>query len=243
MSIHKKAVAVVRDLANRVSARLGGSTYAAGSLAVTTGFDTSGYPTMSVGAGSAGGQNAFIRVIEAPSLGTNAVGNAQDSYGPLIAQVALETIVIGSTLALAASPTGATWSNSVATFTTSAPHGLSTGMEVAIAGVTNTGYDGTYGPITVTSTTVFTVPLLASSTLSASGSGTAQQVLALLDSFNQMILLGEVHSVMSRVDLWLLANGTAPTSISAFSSTAVGTSGVPVAVYDSNVYWPLIGNM
>src|SRR5271163_3127794 len=95
-TIHKKGVTLVRDLANRVQARLGQSTYSAGALTVTTGFDTNGYPTMSVGPGTTGTQSLFLRLIEVPSLGTNAVGNAQDSYGPYQTQVAMESKSIGS---------------------------------------------------------------------------------------------------------------------------------------------------
>lgn len=84
-SIHKKIVAMSRDLADRLTVRLNGT------LALVQSFDTNGNPTIAIGAGSAGGQNAFIRLIESPSLGVNAVGNSQDSYGPNICQVALET--------------------------------------------------------------------------------------------------------------------------------------------------------
>jgi hypothetical protein len=231
-SIHKKNVAVVKDLANRVQVRLP-------SLAVTTGFDATGNPTLSVGALTTGTQSAFVRLIEFPSLGVNAVGNAQDSYGPSIVQVALETQSLGS--AVGGAITATSWANNVVTVTTTSAHGLVSGMEVAVAGVTNTAYNGTFGPITVLSTTQYSYPITGASQASSSG-GTTTQVVALLDNVNQLALLGEVHMVMSRVDLWLTANGTAP-SVNAFSTSAAGTSGGPLASYDSDVRFPLIGNM
>jgi hypothetical protein len=232
-SIHKKNVAIVKDLANRVQLRLGTA------LTVTTGFDATGNPTMSVGPLTTGTQSAFVRFIEFPSLGVNAVGNAQDSYGPNIAQIALECQSLG--VAVGGAITAATWANNVATITTTSAHGLSTGMEVAVAGVSVAGYNGTYGPITVLSTTQYSYPITGSS-LASSSAGTTTQVVALMDNYNQLILLGEIHMTMVRLDLWLSANGTAP-SVSTFSASAANTSGGPMASYDSDVRFPLIGNM
>ncbi len=57
-----------------------------------------------------------------------------------------------------------TSSSTTATVTTSAAHGYTTGNTVAIAGVSQSGYNGTY-TITVTSTTTFTYTLTAAQTV------------------------------------------------------------------------------
>jgi hypothetical protein len=87
-SIHKKNSAIARDLVQRLTVRT--------SLTIVAGTDSNGCPTIAIGAGSPGGQNAFIRLLELPSIGTNAVGNSQDSYGPSVAQLVLETSTIAN---------------------------------------------------------------------------------------------------------------------------------------------------
>lgn len=63
------------------------------SLTVVESVDGSGNPTLLVsdGTAAAGEQVVFIRFLEYPQIGTNSIGLAQDSFGPHIAQVAMET--------------------------------------------------------------------------------------------------------------------------------------------------------
>jgi len=55
----------------------------------------------------------------------------------------------------------AIWAANVVTFTTSAAHTLAVGDKTVIAGVTPSGYDGTYIVVSVPSTTQFTAELLS----------------------------------------------------------------------------------
>jgi hypothetical protein len=61
---------------------------------VTEGYDTSGLPTLLIGAGTAGSQSAFIRVKPIDSIGTDSFGNAQRSFGPHAIQIVVETSTI-----------------------------------------------------------------------------------------------------------------------------------------------------
>lgn len=88
VSILKTAFALQREIGNKLSVRYGAL---ATPLAVALSADSSGNPTISIGAGSPGGQNLFIRIIEFPSLGVDSVGGSQVSYGPHKIQLAMET--------------------------------------------------------------------------------------------------------------------------------------------------------
>ncbi len=102
MSLQKKtALTISRELAAKISKRLPST------LILTEGFDASGNPTMTINDGTAATteQNFFIRTIEQP-VPTNAVdslGLTQQSYGPHVIQIAMET----STVALLGFPTDA----------------------------------------------------------------------------------------------------------------------------------------
>jgi len=69
----------------------------------------------------------------------------------------------------------ATWSNNVATITTSAGHGLTAGKRVNISGVSISAYNGTYTVASVVDATSFTVALPLGSDPGAGSSGTSQQ--------------------------------------------------------------------
>ncbi len=71
---------------------------------------------------------------------------------------------------IAASPGGATQSGATATFTTTAPHGLTANTKVRITGVGVAGYNGLRTIATVPSTTTFTATLPTTG-LAASGGG------------------------------------------------------------------------
>jgi hypothetical protein len=63
---------------------------------VTNGSDASGNATIQVGAGTIGSQSAFIRTLALPSIGTDAFGLTQRSFGPHIIQVVLETSTVAN---------------------------------------------------------------------------------------------------------------------------------------------------
>ena len=60
-------------------------------LTNVTGFDSNGNPTIAIGAGSAGGRNAFIRVQPISwSLAQDIFGNSANQYGPHVVQLCTE---------------------------------------------------------------------------------------------------------------------------------------------------------
>lgn len=63
---------------------------------VANGFDASGNPTILLGAGTAGSQSAFIRVLPIASIGTDSLGLTQRSFGPHVIQVVLETSAVAN---------------------------------------------------------------------------------------------------------------------------------------------------
>jgi hypothetical protein len=90
MAATYKSSVIARQLAEDLGLRLG--------LVVTTGVDGSGNPTIAVGAGTAGSQSAFIRVLQdyTPSLQVDGIGQVQRVYTPHVIQLVLETSTIAN---------------------------------------------------------------------------------------------------------------------------------------------------
>jgi hypothetical protein len=84
-------------------------------------------------------------------------------------------------VAIAASPAGATENGFLVTIATGAPHGLSTGQSVTIAGVAVAGYNGTFPVVSTPSSTQFTY-VSGASGLAASGGGTAASAAATIQT-------------------------------------------------------------
>src|SRR5690242_1089435 len=82
---------------------------------------------------------------------------------------------------IAASPSGATENGFLVTITTIAPHGLSAGQSVTIAGVGVAGYSGTYQVVAALNSTQFTY-IAGASGLAASGGGTAASATATIQT-------------------------------------------------------------
>lgn len=89
--------------------------------------------------------------------------------------------------------TAATWSGSVATFTTSTAHNYSTGTYVTVAGVTPTGYNG-YFYVTGTTSTTFTVAMAVDPGGAGTVFGSAQTVSHAVDGtqINQNIFTNPI---------------------------------------------------
>lgn len=61
--------------------------------------DVDGYPLVSVGPGTAGGQNAVIKVMSAAApLAKDALGNVANIYTPDVMMIALEAGAVGASL-------------------------------------------------------------------------------------------------------------------------------------------------
>lgn len=82
----------------------------------------------------------------------------------------IDTTLTPGASTIAAAPGGAVRLSNVVTITTTASHGLFSGKQVVIAGVTDATFNGTF-EITVTGTTTFTYPQIAAN--GTSGAGTA----------------------------------------------------------------------
>lgn len=89
MAATYKSTVLARQMAEDLKIRTG--------LAVTTGLDSSGNPTILVGAGTAGSQSAFIRIKQQDNIFTDPVTyNAARSYTPHVTQVVVETSSIAN---------------------------------------------------------------------------------------------------------------------------------------------------
>jgi hypothetical protein len=110
MTNHKKVAVLARELSNRLQIRLAAL---ATPLFVFQTFDATYNALIGIApsaaeaqglvtgvAGTAGHQDAVIRIAEMPSIGTNAVGNAQDSYGPHVLEMALEATAASAAVSL-----------------------------------------------------------------------------------------------------------------------------------------------
>ena len=91
----KIAQVIQANLAAELTVRGSVNAAVAGAQLVQT-TDSSGNPVITVGSSVAGQDYAFIRVIQQPSLMTDALGNAQRTYAPTIIQVALEASSAGN---------------------------------------------------------------------------------------------------------------------------------------------------
>jgi hypothetical protein len=87
MASTAKANSLARQIKEDLSLRLS-------ALACTLGYDASGNPQVTVGAGTAASQSAYIRVISEASSQVDALGLAQRVYTPHIIQLVLETSTI-----------------------------------------------------------------------------------------------------------------------------------------------------
>ncbi len=111
---------------------------------------------------------------------------------------------------IAASPTGAVRSGGITTITTNAPHGFSSGDIVAIAGVTDISFDGTFAIGSVTPTT-FTY-IQTGQPNSTSGGGTATDLFVGGTQF--LFDIGVTSSTGKVTDIRVNANPAAPATIS-----------------------------
>lgn len=87
-----KTVALARYLKDAFSFRFSGAVQSGANLAVTTGTDTNGYPTILIGAGTSTTNSMFIRLINDASLGVDVLGLAQNVYTPVKIQIAIEEV-------------------------------------------------------------------------------------------------------------------------------------------------------
>lgn len=89
--LKKKSQVIARSMVEDLTVRLP-------SLTVAAGVDASGWPTISINDATPATteQNFFIRIMEMPSLGLDSFGNAQQSYGPHVIQLAMETSTVAS---------------------------------------------------------------------------------------------------------------------------------------------------
>lgn len=120
----------------------------------------------------------------APYQGTTGSGLALKATGSYTMQVADPLNVPASsdtfwiakrddngtiTAVISAAPTGASRVSGVTTFTTTAPHGINAGQNVAVAGVTDTTFNGLFEVISTPSPTTFTVTNTGADGTSGSG--------------------------------------------------------------------------
>lgn len=89
-TVPQKALELAHEIADKLKLRVGALQGVAG-LAVAEGFDTDGLPTISVGTGTAGQKNVFIKVnLQSWPLAKDILGNAANIYVPLVTQVVTE---------------------------------------------------------------------------------------------------------------------------------------------------------
>ena len=120
------------------------------------------------------------------------------------------------TIAIAASPTGATESGSVVTITTPSPHGLVVGEQVIISGVGVSGYNGTFNIVSVANPTQFTYD--TSPGLAPSGGGTASAFAIAIANPNGATESGSVVTITTTSAHGLIAGQSV-------TITGVGVSG------------------
>src|SRR5262249_46799671 len=90
--------------------------------------------------------------------------------------------------------TNATWASNVATITTSAAHALTVGQSVAVAGITPSGYNGTFTITSVPTSTTFTYALTTNPGTYTSG-GTAGGIVSATTSAAHNLTAGQTVSI------------------------------------------------
>jgi hypothetical protein len=119
--------------------------------------------------------------------------NTTAGTATLITQVSDLTSILSGSEAI----TSATWASSVVTVTTTTPHGIPSGdvVQGKIAGVTPSGYNGTFA-ITSTGTTTFTYPLVTNpGTMTVAGTFTLQDIAELTAQVNTWFAQGWNNAV------------------------------------------------
>ncbi len=89
MASTAKANSLARQLKEDLALRLS-------ALTVTQGYDASANPQVTVGAGTAGTQSAYIRIVPEATIQVDGLGLTQRVYTPHIIQVVLETSTIAA---------------------------------------------------------------------------------------------------------------------------------------------------
>jgi hypothetical protein len=128
----------------------------------TTGADTDGVLKRIFGAdaqyvATVSGTNSLENAAVSPLIGYDVICNAGAAFP--------------TSVAVAAAPGGATEAGNTVTITTTASHNLAVGARITVAGVADTGFNGTFTVASVVSTTQFTYTA-ATAGLAASGGGT-----------------------------------------------------------------------
>ena len=133
-------------------------------------------------------------------------------------------------VSIAGSPAGAVRSGNVVTITTTTPHSFTVGMQVAVAGVATTSFNGTFAVASVPSATSFTYAQVAAN--ATSGGGTASLGTGSVLSAYNITTLGSNGAVLTSPALSLLGTQvafietvTAPSASSIFHVLTLGTTG------------------
>ena len=128
-------------------------------------------------------------------------------------------------LNIVATPTGAVRASGVATITTLVAHGYVSGLTVAVAGVTDSSFDGTF-VIEVTGATTFTY--LQAGANSNSGGGTATMMPQIVAGTHRVAVAFQTRQ-------GYLTQPSPPVSWTSAGGVRVILSGIPVAQGDANV--------
>jgi len=149
-------------------------------------------------------------------------GGTNTSAGTLTLLTQLSSLT--PILAAAKAITSMTWSGSVVTVTTTAPHGWTSGdvIGVVISGVTPAGYNGTY-QASVTGTSTFTFPLVSNP-----GSVTVQGTVLLADESELLAMATTFFAQGSANSVYVLelGEGTATEGVTALTSFITANPGV-----------------
>jgi hypothetical protein len=144
----------------------------------------------------------------------------------LISTLAALTAILSAAQAL----TSITWTTNVATGTTTAPHGWTSGdtINATISGATPTAYNGTF-PITITGASTFTYPLLTNPGGSASVPGSV-----ILADEAELLQMGTTYFAGNGVIapyVLELGEGTATEGVAALTTWIGNNGGTPSDIY------------